>query len=127
MFCVGEGTLWPPLSALDLSLLTSPHRPRPPRCLTFFTGWGPLFLVFEGCRLHLELLVHVDFLSLHGPQPAGLSVHIPTHRKVSGQMRKSLHYGGGKEGGVILFSGIQDPPTLGHPYPNPGSRRVLGD
>lgn len=79
------------LSHPNLSHLTSPLPT--PRCLTFLIGWAPLFLVFEGCSLHLDLLLLVDFLRLHGSQSASLLTHIPTHRKVSWQMRKSLGWG----------------------------------
>lgn len=83
--------LAPCFSHPHLSHLTSPLPT--PRCLTFLIGWGPLFLVFEGCRLHLDLLLRVDFLRLHGSQSASLPTHIPTHRKVSWQMRKSVGWG----------------------------------
>lgn len=85
-----------------------------PRCLTFSIGWFPPLLVFEGCCLHTGLLVYVDFFSLHGPQSASLSTHVPTPRKVSRQMRKPQVWGVGEEGEVsLLISGIQNLPPWG--------------
>lgn len=71
----------PYLSHPNLSLLPSPLPTW--RYLTFLMVWGPLFLVFEGCCLHLDLLIPADFLRPHGSQSANL----PTHTTPTGRCR----------------------------------------
>lgn len=113
-----------PLSAPYLSHPNlAPPTPTPitPGYLTFLISWDPLFLVFEGCCLHLDLLIRVDFLRLHGSQWASLPTHIPTHRKVSWQMRKSLGWGKGEERSASSFQGprtLQPWGILTTPFPD---------